>query len=516
MGDKVLMNNKKVLLQSFICTFILGFIAHGYCFLNTVMSHDALNNIYIGSKWTRLRAGRFFYPLYLSWIRGRILVPWLIGILAISWIAIAVYMIVKLFEIDRTSIIIAVAGICVANPTVYSIAATYLHDLDADMFALMCAVLGAYLWSKAIAAMNIKHRVLFLGMGALAASVALGIYQSFLSATIVLIMLVCIRDAITGDDFIDVLKRGMQGIVMLAAAAVMYVIESVLFSSFTGISILGNSDYNSLGNVANSLSSGIFGSIVATYLDFIKTFKTLLTMDGTHLFLLAHIVIVVVIAALSGYSVIKMRWNNRVLFVLLGILMPFAMNVTYVLSGGVIHDLMRYAFWFVYLVALILSIHFMKTACVSLKIRQGLYFAVLISAFVIIFGNVQNANSIYMKKHLEYQGTLSYMTRVADRIESHTDYIPGETPVLFVGEDVIGKSRYGFEKYERFTGVNITSPLTFYDTYDQYFEYVLGLPLNFSEDYELRQDERVQKMPTFPKEGSVTMIEGTMVVKLGE
>lgn len=510
------MDNKKLMLQSFIYTFILGLIAHGYCFLNTVMSHDALNNIYIGSKWTRLRAGRFFYPLYLSWVRGRNLVPWLIGILAIIWISIAVYMTLKMFNINKTVIIAAVAGICVANPTVYSIAATYLHDLDADMFAMMCAVLGAYLWSKAIAQKRIKNSVTLLGIGAFAISVAMGIYQSFLSVTIVLIMFICIREAIAGDEFLDVLKRGLQGIAMLAIAAVIYVIEIVLFSNFTGISIMGNSDYNSLGNVGNSLSGGIFSSIVAAYMDFIKSFKALLTTSGNNLFLLAHVLIVIVIIGLGAYALLKMRWNNRILLILLGAFMPLAMNVTYVLSGGAVHDLMRYAFWLIYLVALIFGMNFFEKSQISLKIRQGVYLAVVLSVFIIIFGNIQTANSIYMKKHLEYQGTLSYMTRVADRMESQGDYIPGETPVLFVGEDVIGKSRYGFEKYENVTGVNYTSSLTFYDTYDQYFEYVLGLPLNFSEDHELRKDERVQKMPIFPKEGSVTMIDGTMVVKLGE
>ena len=267
------MDSKKLMLQSFIYTFILGLIAHGYCFLNTVMSHDALNNIYIGSKWTRLRAGRFFYPLYLSWVRGRNLVPWLIGILAIIWISIAVYMTLKMFNINKTVMIAAVAGICVANPTVYSIAATYLHDLDADMFAMMCAVLGAYLWSKAITCQNIKKRMILLGTGAFVISVTMGIYQSFLSVTIVLIMLACIRDVVTGNEFLDVLKRGLKGIAMLAVAAVCYVIEIVLFSKFTGISIMGNSDYNSLGNVGNSLSGGIFSSIVAAYMDFIKSFK---------------------------------------------------------------------------------------------------------------------------------------------------------------------------------------------------------------------------------------------------
>lgn len=38
------------------------------------------------------------------------------------------------------------------------------------------------------------------------------------------------------------------------------------------------------------------------------------------------------------------------------------------------------------------------------------------------------ANQMYLKKDLEYDATLSVMTRVVDRIEQVEGYIPGETP----------------------------------------------------------------------------------------
>ena len=40
----------KLLKQSFLYTFIWGFLAHGYCFVNNIASHDALNNFYIAEN----------------------------------------------------------------------------------------------------------------------------------------------------------------------------------------------------------------------------------------------------------------------------------------------------------------------------------------------------------------------------------------------------------------------------------------------------------------------------------
>ena len=73
--------------------------------------------------------------------------PWLIGILALLWIALAVYLVLCIFNIKKTDLIILVSGIFVCNPTVYALAATYTHDLDADMFAMFLAVAATWIWN---------------------------------------------------------------------------------------------------------------------------------------------------------------------------------------------------------------------------------------------------------------------------------------------------------------------------------------------------------------------------------
>lgn len=151
---------------------------------------------------------------------------------------------------------------------------------------------------------------------------------------------------------------------------------------------------------------------------------------------------------------------------------------------------------------------------ISEKIRKIVGIAVLVCVSLLIFENIQTANTIYIKKDLESQAALSYMTRVADRMEEQEEYIPGETPVVFIGEYAVGESLNGFEKYEVITGVEYHSPITFYDTYKDYFRYELGRPISLEDADAFENNQQVIEMPVFPKEGSVTMIDSTLVVKL--
>ena len=57
------MKNNDSLKKSFLYTFILGLIAHGYCFLNLTVSHDSLNDFYAASQWQKASMGRIFYPI---------------------------------------------------------------------------------------------------------------------------------------------------------------------------------------------------------------------------------------------------------------------------------------------------------------------------------------------------------------------------------------------------------------------------------------------------------------------
>lgn len=508
--------NDKSLKQSFGYTFLLGLVAHGYCFLNMIASHDALNNIYIAEKWTRVRAGRFFYPIYLSLVRGRIFVPWLIGILGLFWISLAVYLIVKMFQIRKNWAILTVSAIAVTNPTVYALAASYLHDFDADMFALFLSAAAAFCWKKGTGQSTLKKRLLYFGTGALAVSVTMGIYQSFLSVTIALIMIDCCGKLLEDQNWKKVFADGFSGILMLLFSAVFYFCEIMISSGLTGISVFGNQEYNSLGNMGEALSSGIGETVAGSYFDFFLSFWRIHSGYPGRMDVIIHMLLAVCLIGIVLWGFRKISWQNRLMILMLAALMPMAMNFSYVLSGGLVHDLMKYAFWLVYFLALIAVLWLCERTNTAERWKRVTKYLFAGCMLLIVLGNIQSSNAVYMKKDLEYQSTLSYMTRVAQKIEEQEEYVAGETPVLFVGEEAIGNSMSGFERFEDITGVGSSSPITFYETYEKYFKYVLNLPLNLCEDHDIEEKNAVKEMPEFPKEGSVQMVDGVLVVKLEE
>ena len=506
--------DKRLLEKSFIYTFIIGFIAHGYFFSNFLVSHDSLNNLFISGDWSKANFGRIFYHVYMILSRGRIVLPWLIGILAIFWCSLAVYLIIQLFKMKQPMEIAIVSAICITNPTVYALTATYIHDLDADLFALFLSVLSVTIWNKALTEVNKKKKYSFLACGALFLSIVLGIYQSYISVAIALIIMYLIKELIERKAYVEVFVQGIQGVVMLMISAILYLVEIKIFSAITGISIMNNNSYNGLGNMTNVFSDNLSSRIVNVYIDFFMAFKKLVSSYPGRTYLMIHLLLAIVCVAIVLYAMKKRCWQSWGLIVLLGITLPFGMNVSLFLSGETIHDIMRYAFWLVYVLVLILAIWLYKNSDFGRKYGKFVYGVVIGCLLIVVSGNIQTSNTIYVKKDLEYQSTLSYMTRVADRMEQQEDYVPGETPVMIVGDDSIGMTRYGFEAYTSITGAELESPITFYDTYEKYFDYVLGRTVCFYDDDTLKNDERVLEMPSFPKAGSVRMVDGVLVVKL--
>lgn len=507
----------KLLKQSFSYTFLWGFLAHGYCFVNYIASHDALNNFYVAEKWSKGSFGRFFYPIYISITRGRILLPWLIGIIGIFWAALAVYLIVRIFGVQKKMTICLIAAICITNPTVYALAATYLHDFDADLFALLLAVMAVFFWKMALDDIRKSvNRYFLLIVGAIVLSVMLGIYQSYISVSIVLIIMELIKKLLKQENVVKVLRQGIQGILMLIVAAIVYLCELKVFTIYTGISAMNNNGYNGLGKLSTVFAGDFFKKVIGAYQDFVEKFIDLTSAYPGRIYLMIHGIVAIIIVCITIFCMIKLKWQSNALLIGLAVLMPLGMNISYILSDEMVHDIMRYAFWLIYVFALILMDLFTEKQIVSSKTKKILQFVTIASVAIIVLGNVQTSNTIYVKKDLEYQSTLSYMTRVADRIEENEEYIPGETPVYFVGQNAIGKTRVGFEKYTDITGMGASSPITFYDTYDKYFEYVLGMDLLLYEDKSIEKNETVAEMPVFPKNGCVQMVDGIIVVKLEE
>ena len=498
--------NKQQIGYCMIATFLWGMLAHAYIFFNNPFSHDSLNEfngaIY-GNDW-RIQLGRVFVPVYRAIVRTAATLPWLIGIVSLIWIGLSVFLIVKLFNMESKVLIVLIAGILTVNSTVTATAATYIHDLDCNMFALFLSVLAVYFWYQ--------YKNGFL-IGMLCVGGSLGFYQSFISVTITLVMIICIMALVNGKCFSAVMGMGMKAVGMLMGGGVFYWLALKSVCALTGVS-LASGGYNSLDTVFSLSMREVLYSILRAYtimgdgiLNVNSAYPDVL-IRTLHYGLLGVIGITIICRIFSKEILVK----AKLLILVLLALLPLGMNLSCVLTGGMCHDLMQYAFWMIYIFALLcVQCQTSRIKCIPM---------VLIG--VILWGNVQASNAVYMNKNLAWDANLSLFTRILYRMEEQKEYVTGETQVVFVGEPVhllekIPELEYGYE----FTGANGNYVLgaAKRDYYQAYFDYVLQNPAIMADEEawdEMQDKPLVEEMPSYPEEGCIKMMDGILVVKLGD
>ena len=103
-----------------------------------------------------------------------------------------------------------------------------------------------------------------------------------------------------------------------------------------------------------------------------------------------------------------------------------------------------------------------------------------------------------------------------DRIETAEGYVPGETPVAFAGRldrnDYWNRGREAFADLDRTVGLWSDYAATY--NLGRYLTDYLNAPLLWDTETDVAQWPEVQAMPNFPAAGSVTLVNGTLVVKL--
>ena len=228
---KLLKRNQKMIFLCLIATVVWGLLTHSYIFLHSSFSHDSLNEFnadVFGNDW-RIQLGRIFVPAYRFVIRGSVTLPWLIGVLSLLYIGLAVFLTVKLFNIHSTVLTVLISGVFTANITIIATAATYIHDLDCNMLSLVLAVLSVYLWKK-------YDKGFLYGMIPLC--LAIGLYQSYISVAITLIILYLVMQLFDGEQFGIVFKQGIKSVGMIIGAGVLYFIAMKTVCYVTDIPII--------------------------------------------------------------------------------------------------------------------------------------------------------------------------------------------------------------------------------------------------------------------------------------
>ena len=506
-------SERKRLLLSFASVFFFGILAHGAWFLHCSLSGDSLNEMYLWgdmhyaamtvAEW-KISLGRFINPLYRILFGGITTRPWLAGLLSLVWVSLAVYFIAREFSIDHAVPLCLLGGIAAVNVTYISQSASYINDLDANMFAVLLAVLAFCLWRR-----GGKRSLWAVPLIAL----SLGIYQAEVSVTIALIMLSCMVRLWEKEPVRDVFTDGLKAIGLLILGGALY--YGLVRAACAVFHVTMDSGYNGLTNLAALGSVSIPHALRLTYSYWLESI-----LDRPHVLPLvvtvgSHVLLALaVLALLPGYLRRKKLSAGSIGLVLaLLALLPLGMNLAYFLNSASLggHDLMTYAFWYVYLLDYLVLRTCAKEMPGAKLPRLSAVVTVALTV-LILCGEIGTAHAAYDKKAAEGEQTLSLMTALTERLDEIDGYVPGETPVALIGipnTDVTVRGRV-----DTITGLIHKSPIWSPLYYDAYFENILQTPIDLC-DASAVQDPAVAVMPTFPATDSVRWIDGVLVVKIG-
>jgi hypothetical protein len=499
--------NKKYIITIFAITFIWGIVAYGYMFFNNNFTHDSFMESIATQEvinW-KMSLGRIFYAPYIYLARGTLILPWLIGIISLIFLSIASILVLKMFKIkdDNYWLNILVPGILTVNNTVIALCGSYLQDMDVDMFAMLMSVLAVYLWK------NSKKGYLY---GIIPLLLSIGLYQSYISVSLSLIIFLSIIELLKGNKYQEVLKRGLKAIAMFLITGIIYLCLLKLMPIIFNTNLISGG-YNSIDSILNMSFVDIVKETGFTYLSSIKNFLLPVTVYNNVFVIMINIILVLS----AGYVIINKIFteniNNtsKLMIILLILLLPLAMNICRVLTNGMSHSLMIYALWLIYLFILLIlndeNCHKLKMLCIILTT-------------IICIGNIRLANAVFMVKDIAKEQTENYLNRVLHDIENHEYYIYGETKVVIIGiPNMKTEFHNSTDQIRRLVGNtnDFVIPTGEASRYKLYFSRVLHSNVNVIENQinDIYILDQIENMPIYPEKNSIQYFYDVLIVKLG-
>lgn len=343
-----------LLKKGMLYTFLLGLSAHGFMLTNLSISHDAVFNFYdaLPAHQHQVELGRFLEPLYRELTGSCLLMPWSLGLSAFFWLGIAVFLVCKLFDLSDRWEVVLTAGIMTVNISVTATAAAYAPWLAADMFALLMAVFGVWCWHL----YGESHQVSRLTFGMAAVIVSLAIYQSYLSVTVVLVIMLSIQDLVMKKGATKVFWDGCIGAGMIAAGGIVYYILMWFSSSLLSVPLLeGKHDsVTNLWDNQETILQRVFFCLKEAMTHFFAKDENIYPYPMIWItnFLIGcacFCLIVCLVRQIGG----ELKWAEWLLMAVLVVMLPFASYMIRLLNPYV-HDLMVYSIWLLYLLPLLL------------------------------------------------------------------------------------------------------------------------------------------------------------------
>ena len=342
-SDRLLKDRRKAV---FLMTVIFGVLAHGFRLTNKFYCNDSWNYMETISRGWTVAIGRFFLPLAETF-RGNYETTWLIGVFSILCIALAAVLIAELFDIRGNVGWTLTAALLVVNPVVTGTFA-YMYTADGYFFGMMCSVLSAYLVIKCKGWKGIAG-------GCAALFVAMGLYQAYISVTILLLMLWLLLMLLAPEKKAkELFATAGRFLAMGAAGMAAYLIG---MNVAWKIDHTGMADYMGMSDTSGYSVQRLLGAVESSYVEFARFFlvRWEINFYNTSNVLLLLSIVVLLLWICGRRKLFAQPWRI-VLLAVWGLLLPLLTHIYSFISEGVsyISIIMCYSMVLIWLMPVLL------------------------------------------------------------------------------------------------------------------------------------------------------------------
>ena len=479
----------------FVTAMLAGMAAHGYAFSNKLVNHDEIESLF--GKGATVTSGRWGLEavklLFPDWS-----MPWDYGLVSLLLIAAAACLMLRFLGIRSRFWQGLLAALVVTFP---SLTGNFCFMFTAAPYAwaFCLTALAVYLWRWGDWRRGALSLVLLV--------LALGIYQAYIAVAASLFILKMIADALDGERGVwEIVLDGLKALLLMAVAIAVYYAVTLLVFRFTG------AEFNSYvtENVNGSVSLPRRVRMAYDAFWYVFSFRNFYLVPFE---VSRYIHIALAVLTLAGLGVViggKKKALHGALALFLTLLLPLGIGCMYlIMSRASIHTLVMYSFVTVYFLTALV----MERLPVG-PVRRGRELTALALSAVVVC-NVYFANMVYLKLQLQYENAYAFYTVLSTRI-METEGFDENCTVALVGRQEQLLHRFP----ELDTELFMAAPADLVNIYsrENLLRNFLGLELPFADDKtteRLASDPRVEAMPAYPYAGSVQMLDGVIVVKLG-
>ena len=271
--------------------------------------------------------------------------------------------------------------------------------------------------------------------------------------------------------------------------------------------------YRGYDNISNQTAGGILANIITTYIySFFICFKNYFRLHT-----IAYVCSLIINILALVLTFINMRKQKKCILwtIVLFLLIPITMPIILIINPADLHLLMIGAMS-------LLPILFIKNIEIlnlkRINIQNLLKWLSFICVFVLMFSFAVKTNVNYVKLNTQYNNSISYCTRIVDRLEN-TDNFTEETKVILVCDE-LKYGLYSLEDWSRNAKFQNPTNANGAITYPQTLVWFLTENLNINMDIMVDQNneyknlDAVKQLEAFPSKNCITWIEDVLVLKI--